>query len=455
MTHYTRLSPKASLCAVGRYMKQQEVWDIVEQRVHIKQKVITHTPTEKMLDEFINILAGGHGLVEINTRVRPDKGLQRAFGRERCADQSTISDTFNACTPENVQQQRGALQEIYQGYGQGYRHDYEQNLQVLDVDMTGMPAGRQAEGATKGYFPKQKNKRGRQLGRVLVTNYDEVVVDRLYPGKRQLNNSFQELATAAEEVLALEQDRDKRKQTLFRVDGGGGKDADVNWMLARDYQVLTKVDNWKRAFKLAGSVVTWFPDPKTGDRQVGWVTEPHSYLRSTRQLAIRTPRDDGTWLYSVLVFTPSDEQLFWLAREPFCTEPTAKQVLFAALYAYDLRSGGVETSNKGSKSGLGLTKRNKRNFDAQEMLVLLAQLAYNLLTWTRALLAIHHPRLRSFGPLRMVRDLFQVPGWMRLDSQGRILEITLNEDHPFALPFVQAYSSLLARDDVSLNLGQT
>jgi len=124
------------------------------------------------------------------------------------------------------------------------------------------------------------------------------------------------------------------------------------------------------------------------------------------------------------------------------------------LYAYDLRSGGIETSNRGSKEGLGLTKRNKRRFAAQEMLVLLAQLAYNLLTWTRNRLVVHRPQLRSFGPLRIVRDLFHITGRIQLDAQGRILEITLNEAHALALPFVQALSSLLARDDVSLNLGQ-
>jgi hypothetical protein len=36
MTYYTRLSPIASLCAVGRNIRQQKVWDIVEQRVRIK-----------------------------------------------------------------------------------------------------------------------------------------------------------------------------------------------------------------------------------------------------------------------------------------------------------------------------------------------------------------------------------------------------------------------------------
>jgi Transposase DDE domain group 1 len=454
MTHYTRFSSRASLCAVGMYMSQQKIWEAVEERVHIEQKVLKHKPTDKMLDAFMNILAGGCGLVEINTRVRPDGDLQRAFGRESCADQSTISDTFNACTPENVQQTRGVLQEIFGVHGQAYRHPYQQNLQVLDVDMSGMPAGCQAEEATKGYFARQKNRRGRQLGRVLATNYDEVVVDRLYSGTKQLNNSFQDLAIAAEEVLGLGQDQDKRQRTLIRVDGGGGKDADINWVLARNYHLLTKVNNWKRSVVLARSVVTWYPDPKTGDREVGWVTEPHSYARSTRQLAIRTPKKKGGWLYAVLVFTLSDEQLFWLARQPFHKEPTEKQILFAALYAYDLRSGGAETSNKGSKSGLGLTKRNKRSFAAQEMLVLLAQMAYNLLSWTRNHLAVHDPRLRSFGPLRIVRDLFQIPGTCRLDAQGRILEITLNDAHPFARLFVQALSSLLAQDDVLLNLGQ-
>ncbi len=454
MNHYTRFSARGSLGAVGMYMRQQEMWDAVERRVHINQKVINHEPTDKLLDAFINILAGGQGLVEVNTRVRPDEALQRAFGRQTCADQSTISDTVNACTEENVQQKRGALQELYQSHSQGYRHDYQKGLQVVDVDVSGMPSGRQGEGATKGYFPRQKNKRGRQLGRVLVTLYDEIVFDRLYPGKTQLNSSFQGLVTAAEEVLALNQDQDKRKQTLLRIDGGGGKDADVNWTLGRGYHLLTKVNNWKRAAKLARSVTTWYTDPKTGDRQVGWVTEPHNYVHPTRQLAIRTPKKNDSWLYSVLVFTLSDEQLFWLARQPFRKEPTAKQILFAVLYAYDLRSGGVETSNRGSKEGLGLTKRNKRRFAAQEMLVLLAQFAYNLLTWTRNCLVVHRPQLRSYGPLRIIRDLFHITGRIQLDAQGRILEITLNEAHALALPFVQALSSLLARDDVSLNLGQ-
>lgn len=187
---------------------------------------------------------------------------------------------------------------------------------------------------------------------------------------------------------------------------------------------------------------------------MGWVREAHAYPRPTRQVAIRTPKKDGRWLYWVLIVALSDEQLFYLAHQPVPHAPTPEQIMFAALYAYDLRSGGVETSIRGSKRGLGITKRNKRSFCAQEMLVLLAQLAYNLITWIHTGLADAVPSFQPFGPLRMVRDVFQIMGRIRLDAQDRVLEITLSEAHLLSLPFTEAMSSLLAGHDMSLNLGQ-
>lgn len=445
-------SARASLMGIGVWMCQMKIWEIVKTHVRIKQKVIRFTPLEKLLDALIGILAGGHGMVEINTRVRPDEALQRAFDREGCAEQSTISDTLNACTMENVVQMRQALKVIYQEHSQGYRHPYAKQWQVLDVDMTGMPAGRQGEGVTKGYFAGEKNKRGRQLGRVTATLYDEIVVERLYNGKTQLDRSLQELVAAAADVLGLEPAQGRR--TIVRIDGGGGNDNDINWMLRNDYQLMVKIKHWRCALKLGKSVTVWYPDPKVEGRDVGWVEAPRQYERPTRQLAIRNRKKDGSWSYHVVVFTLPDEALFELTGLPMPHAPTPDQVLFAALYAYDLRSGGVETTNKGSKQGLGLTKRNKQRFAAQEMLVLLAQLAFNLTIWARNRLADIHAPLRKFGILRMVRDVFQIAGRVELDAQGRVLQITFNQLHPLASVFVQAFSSLLAHDDLVLNLGQ-
>ena len=173
----------ASLAAVGIKLAELKLFEPIAQRVHIAQKTIKDRPSDKLYDAFISILAGAHGLVEINTRLRADVGLQRAFGRTRCAEQSVVQDTLNASTAENVKQMEHAIDSMYRQQSQGYQHNYQASFQVLDVDMSGLPCGPKAAFATKGYFDKQRNRRGRQLGRVLASRYGEIVVDRLFDGK--------------------------------------------------------------------------------------------------------------------------------------------------------------------------------------------------------------------------------------------------------------------------------
>ena len=286
----------------------------------------------------------------------------------------------------------------------------------------------------------------------MASLYDEIVVERLYNGKTQLDRSLQQLILDAETVLDL--NPGLRKRTILRIDAGGGRDEDLNWVLNRDYLLLGKVKHGRRAAKLCRSVTAWYPDPKLPHREVGWVEEPHPYDRPTRQLAIRHRKQDCQWSYHVLVFNLTDAMLFWLAGQTPPKTPAPETVLLTAVHAYDRRGGAAETSLKGSKQGLGITKRNKKSFAAQEMLVLLGQLAYNLIGWLRHDLARHTPALGRFGMLRLVRDAFHVPGRVEMDSRGRFRTITLNEAHPLALPFVQALRSFLARDGTALNLGQ-
>src|SRR5438132_9602778 len=209
-------SARASLAAIGIKLKQVDLFGPIRQTVRIAQKTVKHTPIDKVHDAFISMLAGAHGLVEINTRLRSDSALQAAFGRSRCAEQSVVQQTLDACTAENVSQMEQALDSIYQQHSQGYRHDYIQDWQILDVDMSGMPCGPKAALASKGYFAKQRNRRGRQLGRVLATRYGEVVVDRLFDGKTQLATALQPLMEAAAQTLEL--DERKRERTLVRID---------------------------------------------------------------------------------------------------------------------------------------------------------------------------------------------------------------------------------------------
>jgi len=130
--------------------------------------------------------------------------------------------------------------------------------------------------------------------------------------------------------------------------------------------------------------------------------------------------------------------------------------LLLIAYAYDRRNGGVETSFKGSKSGLGLMKRNKRRWAAQEMLVLLAQLVYNFLTWVRRRLAQGDQRWASYGPLRLVRDVGAIPGQIHFPQRPRQrLKIVLEGDDPLTHRFVHDFVASFPSDDLWLILYKT
>src|SRR5207244_8784181 len=128
----------------------------------------------------------------------------------------------------------------------------QQAWQILDVDLTGMPCGPKAACATKGYFPQQRYRRGRQLGRVLATRYQEIVVDQLGSGTSYLRTALRPLVAAAEQVLALDLEADaaKRSRTIVRIDAGAGSVGEINWLLERNYQVIAKDYSGQRAQKV-------------------------------------------------------------------------------------------------------------------------------------------------------------------------------------------------------------
>jgi hypothetical protein len=446
-------SPCASLAAIGIRLQSLDLFGPIRQTVQIAQKTVKYTPTDKLYDAFITILAGAHDIVEVNTRLRADLALQRAFGRSGCAEQSVVQETLDHATAANVSQMEQALITIYRQHSQGYRHDYAAAWQVLDVDMSGLPCGKKAAFATKGYFPKQRNRRGRQLGRVLASRYQESVVDQLFDGKTQLATALQPLVIAAEGVLDL--GAAKRVRTLLRVDAGGGSVDDINWLLERGYQVLAKDYSSVRSASVAASVTEWFDDPKVPERQVGWVMVPPSaYVREVVRIAVRCHKANGQWGYGVLIAPTDLAPLLPLVGQEGAPGDRAAQAL-TYVYAYDARGGGIETSFKGDKQGLGLTKRSKKRFCAQQITTLLGSLAHNVVVWARGWMMEQQPKLAQYGMLRMVRDVFHIQGWIELDAKGHVVRIILNQAAPLVRGIGAALQLLLAPAHIAVNLGQT
>src|SRR5215211_7901979 len=99
-----RLSPRTSSAAIGVQLRWLDVFGPIQQLVTIAQQTVKQTPTQKLYDARSTMLAGAHGQVEINTRLRSDAALQAAFGRTACAEQAVVQETLDACTAENVTQ---------------------------------------------------------------------------------------------------------------------------------------------------------------------------------------------------------------------------------------------------------------------------------------------------------------------------------------------------------------
>lgn len=106
----------------------------------------------------------------------------------------------------------------------------------------------------------------------------------------------------------------------------------------------------------------------------------------------------------VLICSLSAQQVLTLLGRPSSQAADPVAVLAAYVTFYDQRGGGIETSFKGDKGGLGLTKRAKKRFEAQHMLTLLGSLAHNVVVWARRWLSSQ--KIQHYGILRMVRDVF-------------------------------------------------
>src|SRR5260221_5479311 len=139
---------------------------------------------------------------------------------------------------------------------------------------------------------------------------------------------------AAEETLQL--DEDKRRRTIVRVDAGGGSLDDVNWLLARDYQVHCKDYSGQQAKRLANSVHDWYVDPQLPERQFGWVTEAaDAYVRPVKRIAVRCRQQDGEFAYGVLISALSGQHVLVLTGQPLSVLADSAAVLLAYVSLFD------------------------------------------------------------------------------------------------------------------------
>src|SRR5689334_4375408 len=135
-------SDHALLCLIGQKAQELKLLDPVYRLVKIDQKTLVHSPTEKLVDAFLAIACGAEALSQINTVLRADPAISRAWGRKGCADQSSVQETLSACTELNITQMQQVLREIYLKLGRASNHPFTTGPLLLDIDLTGLPCSK-------------------------------------------------------------------------------------------------------------------------------------------------------------------------------------------------------------------------------------------------------------------------------------------------------------------------
>jgi hypothetical protein len=147
----TQYAPLALLSA--HYQQNQALKSL--EMVDVAMKTVTYSPTSKLQQVFLSVLAGCEYISEINCRLQPERALAQVWQLERFADQSMLSRTLDRLTLMNIDQLRTAGTMIWQQNSQVPNHDWRGYL-WLDYDLSGLPSGSRAEGSTKGYFSGKK-----------------------------------------------------------------------------------------------------------------------------------------------------------------------------------------------------------------------------------------------------------------------------------------------------------
>src|SRR5579872_3598836 len=363
-------SAHASLCVLGKYLRQIGFFEPLERRVHIEQKVLKYTPIQKLEMLFVGLLSGIKAVSHTATTVRVDPALTTAFSLPGCADQSVLAETLDAATDQDVADLAAAISDLFTQYSQARQHPFDQEFLVLDVDLSPLPASQSAEGSERGYLGRCRSKTGRKLVRVRVAATGEIVWETVISARTvESLPVLQEAIQAAEALLGIAGDSEeaqyKRGRTEIRLDSSWGSEAMLTWLLERGYHVTGKFKSNGRVRKLVRGITQWSPTSSPG-REVAPVASPVEFVRPLAQYAVRTPsKEQASGYYHAVVFTSR-------------TELSMQEVVDH----YDGRAG-MEADLKGDKQGLGLATIRKHRLAAQKIVILLMQLAHNVLLWAR------------------------------------------------------------------------
>ena len=419
--HTTMTTGRASLCALGEYLRRHCFFAPLREQGQIPKKRSAIAPQINCAMPWAGYSVAPRLSPRIMSPCGPILRCNGPWGGRAVPSSRPLRD-LRACTAENGAQLEKVSWYSLKRYGMTPHHRFHDTQLWVDIDLTPMPIGAKAEGSERTWMGRNRSKTGRKTLRITASQYREILHETLLRGTATAVPALK--AALLEVETHLGWTRERRAQIVLRLDGGFGTTEVLNWLLSRGYQVVAKISNQGRVQKLRQAIGPWQPTSSPG-REIAAVLKPHRFCRATRQWVIRTPKEKGGYQYAVLLTTVPD------------LEPTV------LADAYDGRAM-IEATFCQDKQALELVKRRQHKWEAQHMVLLLARLAHHLLLWSKRWLSrvpTTRRRLEGYGLVRLLQEGMTVPGVIRWRC-GWMVSIRFDPVHPLADALQQGFAAL-------------
>ena len=113
----------------------------------------------KLEQILVSMLAGCRYISEINPKLHTEQKLAEVWQFPGFADQSQLSEYLNRLTLVNLGELEANTGEIWRSLSYLLNHDWRRTL-IADLDLSGLPGSKHAEGSEKGYMSGKKTNTG-------------------------------------------------------------------------------------------------------------------------------------------------------------------------------------------------------------------------------------------------------------------------------------------------------
>lgn len=100
-----------------------------------------------------------------------------------------------------------------------------------------------------------------------------------------------------------------------------------------------------------------------------------------------------------------------------------------------------------------MTKRSKKRYEVQQMVMLLNNLAHNILVWSRNWLYEMSSNVPKYGLLRFRRDILHISGMIETDGNNNVTRIILNKHAPKVNELASTLNKILILTKINVSAG--